>query len=502
MLDIIFRQDSASPGFTLSYGDYKLPIGAAALRARIRRAAGQLAAAGVTRGDRVLFCGEQGPAAFVAFWATVAVGAAFVPVDPSWPDYLRRLALKKIQPRLLLVEDDIESTHWQALDSGSRVLQLADEATAAAADSQSQSFTPPNVPPELPAACLFTSGTTSDPKVVVLSRAALMHSAALAVSTFEWRAGERLLNLPDPHTMSGLRNAFVAAPLARMHWICAPRSRRPDIFSLLELLEQARPERVVAAPLLLRQINLLGDRVSATALAAIRALYCTGTDLNDSEVSTFHQRFRIPVINYYGLTESVGLCLSQRLRDWAPNDSSIGWPVGCEIRVVDPNGAAVAAGETGELQVRQKFPMSGYLDEPSATAACFSDGWLRTGDIVWQHEDGRITLVGRRSGFIKTQSTDRVHPREIEAVLEQHDSIEAAAVCGLPQPTGGERIAAVLVPREGWTPSSADQKAIAVFVSERLGRERAPAVFRWVPCIPRNTSGKILRNALRELFDA
>lgn len=501
MLDTVFSRGTAGAGFMLSSPDGTDPLGTETLLTHIRRAARDLQTAGVRAGDRVLFCGEQGPAAFVAFWAAIAVGAAFVPVDPAWPEYLRRLALKKIQPRLAMVAADMEQSSWRALDRELTILLPA--STPEADDARLPAFEPASVSPQLPAACLFTSGTTSDPKVVVLSRAALLRSAALAVQTFEWRAGDRLLNLPDPHTMSGLRNAFLAAPLAGMHLICTPRSSRPDVFSLLEQLESARSERVVAAPLLLRQINLLGSRVSTATLAAVRALYCTGTDLHGREVLAFHERFRIPVINYYGLTESVGLCLSQRMDGWCADDPSIGWPVGCEIRIVDPQGAPVAAHESGELQVRQEFPMSGYLDDPVATAACFADGWLRTGDIVRRHEDGRISLVGRRSGFIKTQSTDRIHPREIEAILEQHERIEEAAVCGLPEPTGGERIAAVLVARAaGWVADAADHKAIAGFVSERLGRDRAPVAFRWVPRLPRNTSGKILRNSLRELFDA
>ncbi|HUI59056.1 MAG TPA: class I adenylate-forming enzyme family protein [Steroidobacteraceae bacterium] len=501
MLGPIFPGGSAGSQFVLSLAGEPGTLGGAGLLGRIEQAAGRLAACGVGAGDRVLHCGEQGAPAFIAFWACVRIGAAFVPVDPSWADTLRRLALRKIAPRVIVTGDESERARWYALDPALQSLQFDVDALAAA-PSASETPLPREFDSGIPAACLFTSGTTAEPKVVVLSRGALVRSAVLAVRTFEWSAGERLLNLPDPQTMSGLRNAFLAAPLAGMHWVCAPRSRRADIFSLLELLRQARAQRIVAAPLLLRQINLLGERVPADLLAPTRALYCTGTDLSAREVTAFFERFHVPVINYYGLTESVGLCLSQRLAGWSSTDTSLGWPAGCEIRIVDAEGLPVPAGTPGELRIRQEWPMSGYLEDSEATAQCFSGGWLRTGDIVRQHADGRVTLVGRRSNFIKTPGTERVHPLEIEAVLEQHANIAEAAVCGLPQPAGGESIAAILVPRAGWQPTGAELKAIANFVTERLGRERAPAVFRCVKHIPRNTSGKILRHTLRELFNA
>ena len=182
------------------------------------------------------------------------------------------------------------------------------------------------IPANLPAAYLFTSGSTGDPKAVVLSHAAIAQSARLVVDTFDWQPGERLLNLADPHTMSGLRNAFiiVAAPLAGMAWICAPKKQRENTFALLDCIERTQPQRMVAAPVVLRHVNLLGDRVADAVFASTKAVYCTGTDLNADDVRQFHLRYGIPVVNYYGLTETVGLCVSQDVRDWSADDASIG----------------------------------------------------------------------------------------------------------------------------------------------------------------------------------
>jgi acyl-coenzyme A synthetase/AMP-(fatty) acid ligase len=369
------------------------------------------------------------------------------------------------------------------------------------AGTSSEMVVPTEFPGTAPAACLFTSGSTADPKVVVLSRDALLRSGRLVAESFGWSAGERLLNLADPHTMSGLRNAFLAGPIAGMCWVCSPREDRADIFRLLELLERVSAQRIVAAPLLLRHVNLLGERVPADLFRSTLAIYCTGAELNGTEVQRFHARFRIPVINYYGLTETVGLCLTQSLKDWRPEDSSIGYPVGCEIRIVDERGSEVPTGADGELQIRQSCGMSGYLADPEASAEILQDGWVRTGDLVRQRPDGAVVIVGRRANFIKAPTTEKIHPREIEAVLEQHELVAEAAVCGLPDTTGGERIAALLVARSDSRADGCSPGEIAQFVVERLGSARAPKVIRWVESIPRSANGKIVRARLSMRFD-
>lgn len=454
----------------------------------------RLAAAGIGTGDVVLFHGGQCVEALLVFWATVLRGAVFAPVDPSWPPYLLSKAVARVRPALAVV-DQAHLAFWAEHLPALPLLchqDLGGEADTCPAVT--------DISPAAPAAYLFTSGSTGDPKVVVHSHEALIRSARLVVETFDWQAQERLLNLPEPHTMSGLRNAFLAAPLAGMTWCCSAAADRQNIFSLVDVIERAQPQRLVAAPLLLRQINLLGARVAPNALASLRAVYCTGADLNHAEVRRFHERHRIPVVNYYGLTETVGLCLSQDVRQWCVDDDSLGLARGCDIRLMGPTGP-VGEGEVGELQVCLPLPMSGYLADPGATAQMFDGAWLRTGDLAQRDAQGRFRVVGRSSSFIKTLSTEKVLPQEIEMMLEQHAGVAEAAVCGVADVAGGERIAALIVAAEAAEPASLAADRLADFVRLRLGAARVPAIFRVVPEIPRSANGKILRKQLRALLD-
>ena len=500
----IYRDIRAGGRFAIAAADGADTLDCEGWVHRVERCRALLKDAGVREGDAVLYHGDQSPIVAILFWATVLQGAIFVPVDAGWPAYLLQKACAKAAPALAVVEDGLRPA-WEGLSCrlGVREVSSVEAAisegeVARAADGAIESS---EVADAAPAVYLFTSGSTGEPKAVVLDHAALARSARLVADTFDWREGERLLNLADPHTMSGLRNAFLAAPLAGMTWISAPKTQRENVFALLECIERTRPQRMVAAPVLLRHLNLLGDRVDDAIFAGTRAVYCTGTDLNADDVRRFHTRFGVPVVNYYGLTETCGLCISQDVRGWSVDDASIGRAVGCEARVVGKDGVVVADGEEGQLQVLIEHPMSGYLGDDVATAAMFDGRWLRTGDLVRRDALGRFRIVGRGGDFIKTMGTEKIQPQEIEAVLEQCPGVAEAAVFGWSDPgRGGERIAALIVARAGIGEAVSSDGALARFVRERLGPARVPTVFRHVTAIPRSANGKILRNRLQEFL--
>lgn len=500
LLAHVYQRLACGPGFAVEVAPGADPIDATAFVHIVEACRALLRSKAAKAGDAVMFQGDQGLPALAVFWACVMEAMVFVPVDAGWPAYLLQKAVARAIPSLAVVDDECLPA-WHAMAEagaipGVPVLPVSQLPVSRVAPSCVADAAEEALEPDTPAAFLFTSGSAGEPKAVVLSHAALARSARLVVDTFDWHPGERLLNLADPHTMSGLRNAFVSAPLAGMTWVCAPKKTRENAFALMECVGLAQAQRMVAAPILLRHVNLLGARVADDAFASLKALYCTGADLNADEVGRFHARFGIPVVNYYGLTETVGLCLSQDPGHWSPEDGSLGRPVGCRVRLVGEDGAEAGAGEVGELQVLLEHPMSGYLRDDAATAAAFEGPWLRTGDLVRQHADGRISIVGRSGGFIKTLGTEKVQPQEIEAVLQQCPGVEEAAVFGWTDPAGGERIAALIVAMVDAEPASLSDAVLASFVRERLGPARVPAMFRQVGGIPRSANGKILRTKL------
>ena len=480
------------------------------LSAEVRAAALGLQAARIGPTDRILFQGPQGAEALVLFWAAMLRGATFATVDQTWPEDLVNRATAALRPSMVFAARDRREA-YEALFPETPFVDLTEADDGAAATSGAPrphafwaqdlagDLEPIAVDPTTAAAFLFTSGSTGVPKAVALSRAALARGGQVTLDSFGWRPGERLVNLPEPHTMSGLRNALVAAPLGGLEWCVVPPNRRRNIFELVESLGAARCQRLVTGPVLIRQLVALGERIDPAHLADLKAIYCTGAALNPAAVERFHAATGVPILNYYGLTETGGICISQRLDGWDPGDHSLGRAAGADLRIVDDAGRPASTG-LGELQVRSPQLMTGYVDDPAATARRFSQDWLRTGDRVRLDPDGRAYLIGREGAFIKTASTDRVAPEELEAVLEDHPAVADAAVTGVGAGEEFERIVALVV-RRG--PGADDDLALelAAYVRARLGPARALSEVRFVDAVPRQANGKIIRNSLAGLVE-
>lgn len=444
----------------------------------------------LSSGDIVLGQFPQSSEVAAIFWRCLVSGAIFVPIDPGWPAYLVERAAARMAPRVVIAEreglDRLAAIFPRAVGL---LLEPGVSARLGGVLGHPLSVSEP-------AAYLFTSGSTGTPKAVVHSRGSLAKSAALILKTFGWKRGERLLNLPELHTMSGLRNALVAAPIGGIQWIACRAAERGNFFDLLARIEESACDHLVAGPALVRQLAMFGDRVG-DRIRSIQAIYCTGASLAHDASRAVFERFGIPVINYYGLTETGGICLSQQRGNWDPDDSSLGMPAGCEARLVAPDGSGSSE---GELQVRSGQLMSGYFDDPEATARRFDGEWLRTGDIMRIDAAGRYHLRGRADLFIKTRSTERIHPEEIEQVLELHDSVAQAAVVGVPDPNGGERLVALAVLADGLIEDGRAVHILADFVASKLGDSRRLSEVRFVTDLPHLASGKLDRARLKELL--
>ncbi|WP_051300732.1 AMP-binding protein [Actinomadura rifamycini] len=168
-----------------------------------------------------------------------------------------------------------------------------------------------------------------------------------------------------------------------------------------------------------------------------------------------------------------------------------------DVRIVDDAFADVPDGEPGEMVVRCDQVMAGYWREPELTAASFRDGWFRTGDVVRRDADGMVSIVDRIKDMIVTGG-ENVASREVEEVLYRHPAIADAAVFGVPDARWGEAVAAAVVTRPGRALAAED---VIAFVREHLGGYKVPRKVEFVPELPRNVAGKVLKRDLRARHD-
>jgi long-chain acyl-CoA synthetase len=337
---------------------------------------------------------------------------------------------------------------------------------------------------------IFTSGSTGEPKGVVIGHRRL--AAKLAVL-------DRLLNIvPDDVVLSPLQLVFIfglwvslltlmkgarlilvpkftAEAMARGMADATVLAGVPSMFRTLLTYPQVTVPHVTAPKL---RVMLSGGEVLAPALARAMARLAPAA-----------------IHDLYGLTET-GSCDFHLGPAGQPHGfGTIGHPTdGVTFRIAR-DGGAVAAGETGELQIRTPFGMLGYLDNPALTAASFDGGYFKTGDLARMTADGAVALVGRAKDII-SRGGNKIAPLEIDNLLAEHPDIAAALCAGVADERLGEVIHAVIVPRAG---ARLDATALRDWLLARTERFKVPDVFHFRDALPSGPSGKADRRAVAQL---
>lgn len=344
---------------------------------------------------------------------------------------------------------------------------------------------------------LFTSGSTGRPKGVVLSHQAFAGKLSAIEQVLPFSPGQ------GATTLLVLQLSFVYA-----HWVTlltlmsggrVVLHPRFDAEQTLATLSGQPVDRLAVVPTMLRMLlPLLGDRERV----ALGALGSPGLLMSGGEVLPAALgravRAALPhagLADVFGMTETSTSDFIIRPEDYDRDAGLLGVPSpGVEARVVDEDGRPVAPGGTGELRVRTRYLMSGYLGDPAATAAAVVDGWLMTGDLATVRTDGRWELAGRAGTLISRGGT-KVSPLEVEAAYGEHPAVAVALCTGVPDAVLGERIHLLVVRRPGQDPSPQDLRAWA---RGRLEPFKVPDVVHLVDDIPLGSTGKADRRAAKE----
>ncbi|MFR9774053.1 AMP-binding protein [Nocardia sp. SC052] len=458
-----------------------------------RRGSAVLSDLGVHRGDRFAVVVDNCPEFFACWFAAARIGAIMVPVSPQSS-----------------VDDlDYVFTHalCRAVICGARqelVVRAASRAGQAVAvvgaDYENRSHGPvpeldEEVDPQDPLAVLYTSGTTSRPKGVVVTHAAYLAAGYVVARHVRLRAGDRwLISLPLFHAnaqyycaMSALTAGASVAVTNRFsasRWPAQAERLGATLASLF-----AAPIRMILAR---TNGEIRGKRLRATLFAQ---------NLSDREIAEFETRFGCALIQIYGMTETVVPPLMNPLYGHREN-MTLGLPTpAVRLRIVDSEGEDVSPGEVGELLVGGEpglTLMSGYLHDPIATITALRGGWLHTGDLVRALPNGFVAFHDRVKDMIK-RSGENVAAAEVEWVLNQHVAVFESAVVGVPDPIRDEAIKAVVVLRDDADIDAAD---LARHCAGLLPRHKLPDYFEFVDSLPRTSVGKVKKHLLRDSFNS
>jgi long-chain acyl-CoA synthetase len=241
-------------------------------------------------------------------------------------------------------------------------------------------------------------------------------------------------------------------------------------------------------------VRLLGlDRLKER-LGSVRYCFSAAASMSADTVRQWKKRTGLAIYEGYGMTEAAPVVTYNHYYRHVTGSVGTAAP-GVEIQIRDQEGYELEQGMEGEICVRGRNIMKGYLDNPEGTRAAFWDrGWFRSGDIGMFDQDGYLYIVDRLKDMIITGG-ENVYPKEVEDVLYSRAEVEECAVIGLPDPEWGERVTAFIVPRPG---EKIDPEALKSFLKSRISTFKVPKEFRSVSELPKSHVGKILKRQLRK----
>nr|WP_306943211.1 type I polyketide synthase [Streptomyces phaeochromogenes] len=348
-----------------------------------------------------------------------------------------------------------------------------------------------------PAWLLYTSGTTHRPKgVVSTQRTALWSAHACYAPIFGLSSGDRLLwPLPLFHSFGhSLAVLGVVATGASAHMtgeLLPPGG-------LLRVLDEAHEQPqgpftlMAGVPATYHRLVSAAGETATLSRAGLRHCVVAGAPSPPSLARAVEEVLGARLLDAYGSTETCGMIALNR-PDGPRVDGSCGPPApGMDVRLVDPrSGHDVADGDEGEVWVRGPGLMTGYHNQPEATAAALKDGWYRTGDLARRVEHGHLALTGRVSELIITGG-ENIHPTEIEQALLSCPGVADAVVVGAPHDLLGEVPVAFVVPG----PGGLDPQRVLRTCRTLLSDHKVPAEIHEIAAVPRTASGKIARRAV------
>lgn len=374
------------------------------------------------------------------------------------------------------------------------VISFADWDEFCSSGSQTEQL--PHVDPSAPAQIQYTSGTTGRPKGAVLHHHGIVNNARLFTERWGAEPGTVMLSpMPLFHT-AGCAMSVLGA-IANASTLVLPPFFAPDM--LLELVETESAEFMIGVPTM-----LLGcvdsPRLDRTDVSSVRFVGTGGAVVPPALVRRVEEAFGARVSIVFAQTEASPV-ITQTSPDDANEDrwTTLGRPLPhTEVKIVDVDTGEIAGNDVvGEVCARGYNVMTGYFDDPEATAAAIdTDGWLHTGDLESMDDRGYLRIGGRLKDMI-IRGGENIFPREIEQVLFDHDQIADIAVVGIPDPVWGEQVGAFIRPAPGCT---VDADVLSTYCRKRLAPHKTPRHWISVDEFPLTGSGKVQKFVLRERF--
>lgn len=504
MLDAAAREapDKAAyvtlDGETTSYADF---------RARVLRAAAGFEAAGLKKGDCVAIVHRNSPLFVEAYFALLRLGAIAVPINfmVQKPDELAYMLNDCKAVGVVTQGEFLKGLRGAAAKTPSlKALWLTDTAPSGDKERPYASLREVAAAPKAVevvesevAAMLYTSGTTGNPKGVMLTHRNFVTNAAASAKHMELTARDvGLCILPMFHSFAWTGNVLVCmivkAKLVVSHSITPPKPWLSMMGKHGVTLFSAVPQ--LYGVLAKQCCGIAGLVIKYWFFRKVRLCISGAAPLAPATAEEFRKAFGVPILEGFGLTETTPVVTINP--PLAPRSGSVGVVIeGVQVKIVDDAEKELPIGDEGEICVKGDCVMKGYYNLPDATAQAFTkDGWFKTGDIGALDKDGYLYIRDRKKDMIIVKGL-KVFSAQVEAKLLEHPAVEEAAIIGIPDEDGDEMIKAFIVLRKG---EQADKAALMKFCRDKFDPYKRPRDIEIVDALPKNALQKVLKRALRQ----
>lgn len=483
---------------------------------------------GVEKGDRVAVIMRNYPQWPVAFFAALSIGAIATPMNSWWTGEELEYGLKDSGAKVAIVDGQIYERIREHVDKMPDLKSVViarnkdDYADPRVTDMESvigesgnwsslESIGLPAVDlgPDDDATIMYTSGTTGRPKGALATHRAIISNILNSMTCqgrMFLRRGEAL-PVPDPNSQNATLLAVPFFHATGAFAILIPSMVRGDkIISMykwsadeaLPIIENEKVTAIGGVPAIAWQVLEHPDR-DKYDLSSIAVVSYGGAPSAPELVSTIKKRFPDAAPgNGWGMTETCATASLNIGEDYVNRPDSAGSPPGAvELKVVNPDGETLPAGEIGELWCKGPMNCKLYWNRPDATAETFRDGWVVTGDLARIDEEGFLYLVDRAKDML-IRGGENIYCIEVESALFDHPAVMDAAIVGIPHKILGEEVGAVVQLKPG---KEASVDELRAHVASQLAAFKVPVEIQFESePLPRNANGKILKTELRDRF--
>lgn len=462
------------------------------------RLAAFLQTLGVARGARVNLHMHNQPEFLAAWLACARLGAIIVPTNPLLSADELGYVLDHSEATLSVAGPPLVDGVRKVIAAGRRAITViaADDSSVVGSIWGSGHAQPADLPPGggEDVAILYTSGTTARPKGVLVTNANYVFAGETVAQHIGLRSSDRFLTVLPLFHGNAQYYSVMAVLVTGSTLVLADRFSASRYF-LVGRKHKATVASLFAAPIrmLLAQPESAGERQTKIRVVLF------AQNLTDQQLREWERRTGVPLLQLYGMTETMGPPLMNPLWGERRNHSVGRVVLGYRCRIVVGGQREAGIDEAGELLIGGEPGVSitrGYFRNEDASKELLEGGWLHTGDIVRRDADGFVHFVDRAKDMIK-RAGENVAASEVEEVLRRHPAIFDVAVVGVPDELRDESIVAFVVPQSGM---SANPEELIEWCRERLAKFRIPERIEVVQSLPRTSVGKIQKHLLRASY--